>query len=405
MKPILEVKGLWKEYQRGAQKEKYLSLRDSLFKSLKPKAKKESFWALQDINFEVYPGDSLAIIGKNGAGKSTLLKILSKITPPTRGEVIIRGRLASLLEVGTGFHQELTGRENIYLNGSILGLGRDEINRQFDAIVDFSGVEAFLDTPLKHYSSGMQLRLAFAVAAHLEPEILVIDEVLAVGDSTFQQKCINKMTEVSRAGRTILFVSHNMQAVKNICTRAILISDGRILMNGETNDLIKSYLMNAERPSQTKTIDCAALSRKRGKGELKFSYISSDQWTHLPEDVLEFSIKLKSFSSTNFKDLLFGINIFDREKQCIYHLSNIFVDVPILSHEDRNVYRFSIRKSRLKSGIYTASFFIRANEEIQDWTNDEIVLEVLDGNAYGFNNSKMITGAIQPDYKVYVEQD
>src|SRR5690554_2262959 len=241
MKPIIEVKGLWKEYRRGAQKEKYLSLRDQVFKSFKPAAKKDRFNALEDINFEVNPGDSLAIIGKNGAGKSTLLKILSRITPPTKGEVVLRGRLASLLEVGTGFHTELTGRENVYLNGSILGLGRAEINQQFDAIVDFSGVEAFLNTPLKHYSSGMQLRLAFAVAAHLEPEILVIDEVLAVGDSAFQQKCIQKMTEVSQSGRTIIFVSHNMQAVRNLCEAGILLDDGRIKTMGDINDIIEEY--------------------------------------------------------------------------------------------------------------------------------------------------------------------
>jgi lipopolysaccharide transport system ATP-binding protein len=241
MKPIVEVKGLWKEYRRGAQKEKYLSLRDNLFSNFKPSKKKESFWALEDINFEVYPGDSLAIIGKNGAGKSTLLKILSKITPPTKGEITLRGRLASLLEVGTGFHQELTGRENIYLNGSILGLGRQEINRQFDAIVDFSGVEAFLDTPLKHYSSGMQLRLAFAVAAHLEPEILVIDEVLAVGDSTFQQKCLGKMEEVSMSGRTIIFVSHNETAVSQLTRKAVLLRQGKISSLGDTQSVLQEY--------------------------------------------------------------------------------------------------------------------------------------------------------------------
>jgi len=241
MNPIVEVKDLWKEYRRGAQKEKYLSLRDHLFRSLKPGGKKETFWALQDINFEVYPGDSLAIIGKNGAGKSTLLKILSKITPPTKGEITLRGRLASLLEVGTGFHPELTGRENIYLNGSILGLTRQEINRQFDAIVDFSGVESFLETPLKHYSSGMQLRLAFAVAAHLEPEILVIDEVLTVGDAEFQKKCFGKMSEVSQSGRTILFVSHNITAIRSLCPRAILLSAGQLIVDHHTDAVISDY--------------------------------------------------------------------------------------------------------------------------------------------------------------------
>lgn len=250
MKPIIEVNGLWKEYQRGAQKEKYLSLRDQVFKSFKPGVKKDTFNALEDINFEVFPGDSLAIIGKNGAGKSTLLKILSKITPPTKGEIILRGRLASLLEVGTGFHAELTGRENVYLNGSILGLSKTEINRQFDAIVDFSGVEVFLDTPLKHYSSGMQLRLAFAVAAHLEPEILVIDEVLAVGDSEFQKKCLGKMSEVSQSGRTIVFVSHNTSAITNLTKTAILLQNGRCILSGSTDKVLSSYL-NDESNNET----------------------------------------------------------------------------------------------------------------------------------------------------------
>ena len=202
MKPILEVRNIGKRYKIGGDKQSYLSIRDQVVNGIKgmfqKKEDKNTFWALKGISFDVYPGESIGIIGRNGAGKSTLLKILSKITPPTEGYIKARGRVASLLEVGTGFHPELSGRENIYLNGSILGLTRSEINKKFDEIVDFSGVEKFLDTPLKHYSSGMQLRLAFAVAAHLEPEILVIDEVLAVGDSEFQKKCLGKMDEVAR---------------------------------------------------------------------------------------------------------------------------------------------------------------------------------------------------------------
>ena len=200
------------------------------------------FWALKDINFQVNAGESVGIIGRNGAGKSTLLKILSRITPPTSGNAILRGRLASLLEVGTGFHPELTGRENVYFNGSILGLRKAEINKKFDEIVDFSGVERFIDTPLKNYSSGMQLRLAFAVAAHLEPEILIIDEVLAVGDAEFQKKCLGKMDEVSKSGRTVIFVSHNMGAVRSLCEEAILIDGGRLVMSGKPGDVISHYL-------------------------------------------------------------------------------------------------------------------------------------------------------------------
>lgn len=226
MKPILEIRNISKKYQIQGNTKPYLSLRESLFSFLTPSSQKEEFWALKDVSFDVMPGDTIGIIGKNGAGKSTLLKILSKITPPTSGNIICRGRIASLLEVGTGFHPELSGRENIFLNGSILGMKKAEIQKQFDAIVDFSGIEKFIDTPLKHYSSGMQLRLAFAVSAFLEPEILIIDEVLAVGDAEFQKKCLGKMEDVSKSGRTILFVSHSMNAIQSLCKKGIFIEKG-----------------------------------------------------------------------------------------------------------------------------------------------------------------------------------
>ncbi len=204
----------------------------------------ETIWALSDINFNVKHGEVVGIIGKNGAGKSTLLKILSRITKPTTGSIRLHGRVGSLLEVGTGFHMDLTGRENIYLNGAILGMPRQEIDRKFDEIVDFSGVEKFIDTPVKFYSSGMGLRLGFAVAAHLEPEILIVDEVLAVGDAEFQKKCIGKMSDVAGEGRTVLFVSHNMAAVRNLCTRAIMLEQGALSNSGEVDDVIDSYLSN-----------------------------------------------------------------------------------------------------------------------------------------------------------------
>jgi len=199
-------------------------------------------WALRDISFEVKQGEVVGIIGVNGAGKSTLLKVISRITPPTKGRISIRGRVSSLLEVGTGFHPELTGRENVYLNGTILGMRKLEVDRKFDEIVDFSGVEKFLDTPVKRYSMGMRVRLAFAVAAHLEPEILIIDEVLAVGDAEFQKKCLNKMEDVGNEGRTVLFVSHNMAAVTRLCRRGILLCDGSILDDGDTHAIVSSYL-------------------------------------------------------------------------------------------------------------------------------------------------------------------
>lgn len=205
----------------------------------------DTLWALRDVSFDVGDGDVLGIIGRNGAGKSTLLKVLSRITEPTHGRATIRGRVSSLLEVGTGFHPELTGRENIYMNGTILGMSKREIDRKFDEIVDFSGVETFLDTPTKRYSSGMQVRLAFAVAAHLEPEILIIDEVLAVGDGDFQKKCIGKMEEVSRRGQTVLFVSHNMDAVSKLCTRCVLIESGCIADDSDTESIVRRYLSHS----------------------------------------------------------------------------------------------------------------------------------------------------------------
>ena len=242
MKPILEIHGISKRYKIEASKKPYLSLRESIASAFKPSSRKEEFLALDDISFELYPGDTLGIIGKNGAGKSTLLKILSKITPPSAGRIVSRGRIASLLEVGTGFHPELSGRENVFMNGSILGMKRAEIQKHFDAIVDFSGVEKFLESPLKNYSSGMQLRLAFAVAAFLEPEILVIDEVLAVGDSEFQKKCLNKMEDVSKSGRTILFVSHQLSAVDSLCNKSIILNKGKLIKSGTTKACIESYL-------------------------------------------------------------------------------------------------------------------------------------------------------------------
>jgi len=240
MKPIIEIQGISKKYKLRGQEMPYLTIREALLGKNKQRIKNE-FWALKDISFDVFQGESIGIIGKNGAGKSTLLKILSKITPPTEGKIIARGRVASLLEVGTGFHPELTGMENIYLNGSILGLKKIEIKKKIDQIIDFSGVEKFIDTPLKHYSSGMQLRLAFSVAAFLEPEILVIDEVLAVGDSEFQKKCLGKMEDVSRSGKTILFVSHNLSAVSQLCSKSILLDKGQILKQGETSTIISAY--------------------------------------------------------------------------------------------------------------------------------------------------------------------
>ncbi len=262
-KPIIEVKNVSKTYKIRHETGSYVTLRDVLantfkhpLRFLKKKAKEvagldkeETFWALRDINFNVAKGEIIGIIGANGAGKSTLLKLLSQITPPSHGEIIIRGNMASLLEVGTGFHPELTGRENIFLNGAILGMSKKEISEKFAQIIEFSGVEQFLDTPVKHYSSGMYVRLAFSVAVHMEPDILIIDEVLAVGDSEFQKKCLQKMEEITqKEDRTILFVSHNLVSVQNLCKKTILIEKGRIKKIGPTKEVTESYVRERSKP-------------------------------------------------------------------------------------------------------------------------------------------------------------
>ena len=261
----IRVENLSKMYQIGEKQERYYTFRDTLanialapFRRLrrigKPPKEEEIIWALKDVSFEVKHGEVVGIIGRNGAGKTTFLKILSRITEPTEGQAEIHGRVGSLLEVGTGFHPELTGRENIFLNGAILGMRKTEINRKFDEIVAFAEIEKFMDTPVKRYSSGMYVRLAFAVAAHLEPEILLVDEVLAVGDAAFQKKCLGKMGDVAKEGRTVLFVSHNMGMINNLCERCILLESGQIIQDGVTSLVISKYLSNI---SPVKSAECS----------------------------------------------------------------------------------------------------------------------------------------------------
>jgi lipopolysaccharide transport system ATP-binding protein len=269
---VINVEHISKEFFiRKAQAGNYSALRDVIVDRIRSvsqgklsRERKESFMALDDVSFSVQAGDRVGIIGRNGAGKSTLLKILSRIIAPSKGRITIEGRLASLLEVGTGFHPELTGRENIFLNGSILGMSRNEIQRKFDEIVAFAEVERFLDTPVKRYSSGMYVRLAFAVAAHLEPEVLVVDEVLAVGDAAFQKKCLGRMNEVAKEGRTILFVSHNMEAVQRLCNKGVLLEKGKVTVDGTIDEVIRSYIsanssaksvINIELPADTSGMD------------------------------------------------------------------------------------------------------------------------------------------------------
>ncbi len=281
---VIRVENLSKQYHIGAVRQKYATLRDRLTdmaiapfrragKLLRGQATgaaelDETIWALKDVSFQVKPGEVVGVIGRNGAGKSTLLKILSRITEPTTGYADIYGRVGSLLEVGTGFHPELTGRENVYLNGAILGMKRTEIDRKFDEIVAFSEIEKFIETPVKHYSSGMQVRLAFAVAAHLEPEILIIDEVLAVGDVAFQKKCLGKMENVAHAGRTVLFVSHNMSAIQTLCPRAILLQQGNIVLDGPSEEVVRDYLAGLSSGAKEAFADNPERS---GSGEIRFT--------------------------------------------------------------------------------------------------------------------------------------
>jgi lipopolysaccharide transport system ATP-binding protein len=279
----IRVDGLSKRFSIHTKQESYQTLRDTVanaaakpFRAFKSRAaangregaENESFWALRDVSFEVKPGEVVGLIGRNGAGKSTLLKILARVTEPTEGFAKICGRIGSLLEVGVGFHFELSGRENIFLNGAILGMKRADIKRRFDEIVAFAEIDKFIDTPVKHYSSGMYLRLAFAVAAHLEPEILLVDEVLAVGDAAFQKKCIGKMEEVAGEGRTVLFVSHNMAAVQALCTRGIFLHNGTIFTDSTAGASISAYLRMLE---QSVTQDLLARADRRGRGEIRLA--------------------------------------------------------------------------------------------------------------------------------------
>jgi lipopolysaccharide transport system ATP-binding protein len=303
---VLIARGLSKEYRIGARKERHDQLRDriagalsdafrSVFARRRPVRPSATIWALRDVSFDVCAGEVVGIVGGNGAGKSTLLKILSRITEPTSGTAEIHGRVGSLLEVGTGFHPELTGRENIYLNGAILGMRRAEVARKFDEIVDFAGVDTFIDTPVKHYSSGMYVRLAFAVAAHMEPEILVVDEVLAVGDAQFQKKCLGKMDDVSRQGRTILFVSHNLDAVQRLCSRGLLLERGRIAADGPITDVVTRYRA-ADRTGEG--IGVFNPAARRGIG-----------WAHISDIRLMTDDGSKTGSRAADHDLLFEVDL------------------------------------------------------------------------------------------------
>jgi len=334
-KPAIIVEGISKKYQLGLNKGPQQTFREAATSALTAPLRRlraltggqvapqetGEFWALKDVNFEVQPGEVVGIIGRNGAGKSTLLKILSRITEPTAGRIRLRGRVASLLEVGTGFHPELTGRENIYLNGAILGMKREEIKRKFDEIVAFAEVEKFLDTPVKRYSTGMYVRLAFAVAAHLEPEILIVDEVLAVGDAEFQKKCLGKMQDVARGeGRTVLFVSHNITALKSLCNRAIWLNSGQLLQNGLLGDIISNYLTSSDSILTEQIWN--DLDTAPGNDSIRLQRVAITPETGSLSDQITVATPLKlEFEYWNFDPdacLNLSVHLFNMEDICIF---------------------------------------------------------------------------------------
>jgi lipopolysaccharide transport system ATP-binding protein len=356
----VKVDRVGKKFFIGHKKEG--DLRTSLVKKFKhllggQSVTEEAFWALKDISFEIKKGEAVGIIGRNGAGKSTLLKILSRITDPSMGRFEINGRVSSLLEVGTGFHQELTGRENIYLNGTILGMRRAEIKSKFDEIIAFSGVEKFIDTPVKHYSSGMKVRLAFSVAAHLEPEILIIDEVLAVGDAEFQKKCLGKMDEVkNREGRTVLFVSHNMSAVKSLCNKGILLSSGTVELIDETDIVVNAYQKDLLE-STTHTAN--------GSGEIKLkafkitNSLGAEIDTFNTFDSVTFHLRYQSF--THLKNVAFAICLNNASGQRVTSLWTSFKNIKYdISPGETNL-EIQVPRISIFPGFYEVIVYVEAN--------------------------------------------
>lgn len=344
----------------------------------------QTFWALDDVSFEIKHGDVVGIVGHNGAGKSTLLKILSRITEPTRGYVDVYGRVSSLLEVGTGFHPELTGRENIFLNGAILGMLRSEIERKFDAIVDFAEIEKFLDTPVKHYSSGMYVRLAFAVAAHLEPEILLVDEVLAVGDVAFQKKCLGKMGDVSKQGRTVIFVSHNMNALQRLCPRSIWLKNGQVVAQGSTPEIIERYLSHnmSSQNGPDQWIDLTPAARE-GTGKVKFagvSYTSNSETTgHMPftNGPLEVSVDLVAETAQKVDSI--AVILFDRYGTKLVNADTLSFGAPVFLKKGHNTVTLKIANLYLNPGIYTLGLWVAdPPSEIYDSISSAIQIEVVE---------------------------
>ena len=355
--PIIEARHISKEYRIPASNShfKYRSIRDDLFSMIRfGQPKKNHFLALDDLSFDIHQGESIGIIGKNGAGKSTLLKILSKITPPSQGYIDMRGRVASLLEVGTGFHPELTGRENIYLNGALMGMKKNEIKSKFDEIVDFSGVELFIDTPVKHYSNGMFVRLGFAVAAHLEPEILIVDEVLAVGDQEFRKKSIGKMREVSQnSGRTVLFVSHSMTAIQELCQKTILLEKGKLVSFDQTNKVIEEYTKTYHQ--NTLIID---ESEDTFFSRLSMESVENGFLTPFPKSNCPLTIRLEITSKHEIKNAEIALGFYDLVGNKIINPYSRFVNKKFDLEKGINIIECHIQKLPLKPELYNMVLFI-----------------------------------------------
>lgn len=398
MKPIITVENLSKQYRIGAQQAPYATLRESISNVTRAPlnwfrrngaASDNTIWALKNVSFDVMPGEVVGIIGRNGAGKSTLLKVLSRITEPTTGKIDLYGRVGSLLEVGTGFHGELSGRENIYLNGAILGMKLSEIDSKFDEIVAFAEVEKFIDTPVKHYSSGMYLRLAFAVAAHLEPEILIVDEVLAVGDSSFTKKCLGKMDDVAKQGRTVLFVSHAMSAVQNLCHNAIVLGQGEIKFNGEVDRAIKHYLADGE--LQVGVCDLTAIRNRSGSGRMRLTKF----WVEdaAGEQVATISsgercslvVEYESAADCLRRDVFMSFMIHTLTGAPVSVINTTLVGQNFETAPQRGRICFDIPKLPLSGGRYVLDLHLATHSgyEMIDYVKSAAGFDVSDGDFYG----------------------
>jgi lipopolysaccharide transport system ATP-binding protein len=394
---VLRTVDLGKMYQIGGEKEAYRTLRDSIVRAAKKPIERirhpgaathvsEVLWALRNVDIEVKEGEALAVIGRNGAGKSTLLKVLSHITEPTEGRVEIKGRVASLLEVGTGFHTELTGRENIMLNGAILGMTRAEIRSKFDEIVDFSEIGRFLDTPVKRYSTGMFVRLAFAVAAHLEPEVLIVDEVLAVGDVAFQKKCLGKMEDVAGGGRTVLFVSHNMAAVTSLCTRGVLLKGGRLVASGSTREVIDAYMRMGKDASSTPLEE---RTDRTGTGEVRFTAIgletaAGDGVTAATSgEPITIRLDYETKHGQPVDHVVIGIVVRGQFGHPMFICLSRVAPDGFSSLAPKGSIRCRIPALPLLSGAYTLDIWCKINEVVADLINHASELTVSEGDFFG----------------------